>query len=425
MRRFLWLGLVLAACARIPDRVPTGTEPYDFAVSVDVWSGSELSITSAGLRGAANLPTVLLDGSALPTRRIDDTTLSATLPDSPGPHSVRLASTGFDPRAVPVYLRGFVSYIEGPELSGRIEPGRDPRYVFGSGPLSLRRWNVASNKVIDLGDTVHAVSCTRGVGPGPNVGEIVVTPGCASGRWSVWHTEPLYPLADTAAVRTARVVAVLATGRSVVLGVDTVFVSACDGGTCTIESVPGTEGRDVVRSPRGDRAAFLTRIVGASGAPGAPVVDVTLGKIGYRVTALREARGAAFSNGGDTLYLAGAEGPSGPFTLVAVRAGDGTSLTSARLEFEPCAVAVDPAAPWLYVAGITGTGQSRLAVFDLASLDVITTLRVTSPVAFGSSTRLCRIMPNPVGHLIYIVDTWAGAHDPAVRAQLFSFETPR
>jgi DNA-binding beta-propeller fold protein YncE len=208
-----------------------------------------------------------------------------------------------------------------------------------------------------------------------------------------------------------------------VLGSDTVFVSACGAGTCTTESVPGTEGRDVVRSPRGDRAALLTHLVGDPGAPGAPVVDVTLGKVAYRVTGLREATGAAFSGDGDTLYVAGASA-SDAFAVAAVRAADGAALTARPLDFAPCAVAADPGGAWLYVAGITDAGQSRLQVFDRASLTAITTLHVTSSVAFGHSDRLCHIMPNPTGHVVYIVDSQAG-HDPAARAQLFSFETPR
>lgn len=422
MRRVLLLSVVLVACGEVP-QLSTGSELHSFAVSVDVWSGSVLIVRSAGLSGVTPVPQVWLDGVPIPTRRLDDTTLAATIPESPGAHSMQLVGPGFDPRSVIVYLRGYVEHVEGPELSGRTEPGRDPRYVFGSGPVSLRRWNVASNKTIDLGDTVHAVACTRGVGPGPNVGEIVVLNGGCAGRWTVWHTEPLYPMADTALVTTENLVAVLAAGRSIVLGSDTVFVSACAAGTCTTETVPGTEGRDVVRSPRGDRAAVLTRLVGNPGAPGAPVVDVALGKVAYRIAALSEARGAAFSGGGDTLYLAGASA-SPSFTLTAVRAADGVLLTSRPLEFAPCAVGADPGGEWLYVAGLTDAGQSRLQVFDRASLDAITTLHVTSSAAFGHNDRLCHIMPNPTGHLVYIVDSQA-EHDLAARAHLFSFETPR
>lgn len=421
----IWMGIVLAACDKIPNSVPPGTDPKPFAVSLDVWSGSALTITSEALSSMTALPAVWLDGVPVPTRRVNDTTMAASVPDAPGPHTVRVVAAEIDPRAATIYLRGFLHYVQGPQLSGRTEPGRDPRYVFGSGPLSLRRWNVASNKAIDLGDTVHAVSCTRGIGPGPNVGEIVaLTGGCATGRWTVWHTEPLYPMADTATVVTNQVVAVLGPGRWVILG-GKVSVNACAGGTCTADSVPGTEGRDVVRSPTGDRAALLTRLLGDPQTPGAPVVDVALGKVGYRVLALSAAKGAAFSSGGDTLYLAGATTTPGTFALEVVRAADGAPLTSRPLDFAPCAVAVDPAGPWLYVAGLTSSAQSRLQVFDRASLNAITTLHVPSAAAFGDSTRLCHIMPNPIGHLVYVVDTWAGVHDPAARAQLFTFETPR
>jgi hypothetical protein len=426
MRRLLGVVLVLAACDKIPDRLPTGTEPQPFAVSLDVWSGSELTIRSRGLRGLADLPTVLLDGFALPTRRVDDTTLAAAIPDAPGAHQVRLAAAGFDQRSVIVYLRGFMGHVEGPELSGRTEPGRDPRYVFGSGPRSLRRWNVATNKAVDLGDTVHAVSCAHGIGPGPNLGEIVVLAGGCSGRWTVWHTEPLYPLGDTAgaAAATERLVAILAAGRSVVLGGAAVAVNACTAGTCTSESVPGTEGRDVVRSPRGDRAALLTRLVGDPGTPGSPVVDVALGTIAYRATALREAWGAAFSAAGDTLYLAGTT-PAGRFALAALRAADGAALAARALDFAPCAVAVDPGGEWLYVAGLAESGQSRVQVFKRTSLHAVATLHVPAAAAFGQGSRLCHVIPNPIGHLLYVVDTQGGEHDPAARAQLFNFETPR
>ena len=424
MRRVLLLSVVLVACGEVPG-LSTGSELHSFGVSLDVWSGSELIVRSAGLSGLSSVPQVWLDGAPIPTRRLNDTTLAATIPDAPGPHSMQLVGTGFDPGSVIVHLYGYVEHVEGPELSGRTEPGLDPRYVFGSGPASLRRWNVASNKTIDLGDTVHAVACTRGVGPGPNAGEIVLLNGGCAGRWTVWHTEPLYPMADTAPVMTENLVAVPAAGRSIVLGSDTVFVSACAGGTCTTEAVPGTEGRDVVRSPRGDRAALLTRLVGNPGAPGAPVVDVALGKVAYRIATLSEARGAAFSGGGDTLYVAGrSASASNTFTLAAVRAADGAPLTSRALEFAPCAVATDPGGAWLYVAGLTDAGQSRLQVLDRASLDAITMLHVTSSAVFGHDDRLCHIMPNPTGHLVYIVDSQA-EHDSAARAHLFSFETPR
>src|SRR6266487_1733455 len=282
----IWVGIVLAACDKIPTVQPR-PELQTYRATPDVWSGGELVVTSHGF-AAESLPDILLDGQLLAVRRVDDTTVAAVAPDRPGPHTLRVVARVVDPHAVVVQLRGFVNRIEGPLLSGRTEPGRDTRYLFGSGPTGLRRWNIRTNKAIELGDTVHAVSCTRGVGPGPTVGDLVLlTGGCSTGRWLVWHTEPLYPLTDTASAMTDHFVAVLQTGRWVVLADATFSVTACDSGVCTAETIPGTAVSDVVHSPRRDRAVLLAGTIGDSGTPGVPVIDVGLGSVGYRVRALR------------------------------------------------------------------------------------------------------------------------------------------
>lgn len=420
MRWLLCLSVV-AACDALPSSIVTH-QPQPFSATTDVWSGSEITITSAGF--GSELPTVLLDGMAVIVRRADDSTMIVTLPDVPGDHALQVVAVGVLSTPVTVHLRGFLNQVEGPLISGRTEPALDPRYLFGSGPTSLRRWNLATNKAIDLGDTVHAVACTRGVGPGPALGQIVVLHGgCDTGRWTVWHTEPLYPLADTASVMTDFFVAGLGAGRWVTVRDPDVSVSACDAGSCTTESVAGLIGSDVVRSPRGDRAALLARVLGTAGTPGVPVVDVGTGTVGYRVSALRAAQGAAFSLSGDTLYLAGDSAAT--FSLVALRASDGAVLTSRRLAFAPCAVAVDPSHAWLYVAGVTTTGavsRSWLQVFDRVTLQPIATLGVTSAVTYGLNR--CRVQPNPRDYRVYVVDTWSGEHNPTAHGQLFSFETP-
>ncbi|HYU30361.1 MAG TPA: hypothetical protein VEK83_15125 [Gemmatimonadales bacterium] len=415
----IWVGIVLAACDKIPTVQPR-PELQTYRATPDVWSGGELVVTSHGF-AAESLPDILLDGQLLAVRRVDDTTVAAVAPDRPGPHTLRVVARVVDPHAVVVQLRGFVNRIEGPLLSGRTEPGRDTRYLFGSGPTGLRRWNIRTNKAIELGDTVHAVSCTRGVGPGPNVSDLVLlTGGCSTGRWLVWHTEPLYPLTDTASAMTDHFVAVLQTGRWVVLADATFSVTACDSGVCTAETIPGTAVSDVVRSPRRDRAVLLAGTIGDSGTPGVPVIDVGLGSVGYRVPALSAAQGAAFSSAGDTLYLAGESATA--FTIVAVRASDGQLFASRSLDFEPCAVAPDQSRPWLYVAGVTTTGQSRLEVFDRETMQALTTLHVVTDIPYGHE--LCRILPNPVEHRVYVAETWAGEHNPAAHAQLYVFETP-
>ena len=253
----------------------------------------------------------------------------------------------------------------------------------------------------------------------------VLTGGCAAGRWMLWRTEPLVPLGDTTSAQTDRFVAVLGVGRWVVVGAEGFSVVACDGGSCSSESVPARSGSDVLRSPNGDRAALITRRDSALSATGVPVVDVALGTVAYRVPALGAAHGGAFSAGGDTLYLAGDSASAS--LLVAVRASDGELLASRRLNYEPCAVAADQVRPWIFVAGVTATPpasapQSFLQVFDRRTMSSITTLHVTSDSVYGSN--FCRILPNPLERRVYVVETSVGEHNPLARAQLYSFQTP-
>ena len=56
-------------------------------------------------------------------------------------------------------------------------------------------------------------------------------------------------------------------------------------------------------------------------------------------------------------------------------------------------------------------------------MDLVTTLHVTSDITYG--TQLCRIAQNPLERRVYVVETWAGEHNPTALAQLYSFETPR
>lgn len=412
------LVVLLAACD--PPLPTVGDPPQSFRASADVWSGGELTVTSPGFAPAQSaLPDVLLDGLSLLVRRVDDTTVIAALPDLPGQHMLRLVAPGVESQAIVVQLRGFEERVAGPLISGRTEPAREHYHLFGNGPTNLRRWNVRTNKAVDLADTVHAAACTRGVGPGPNVGEVVLlTGGCATGRWMLWRTEPLVPLSDTTSAQTDHFVAVLGAGRWVVVGADAFSVVACDGGSCSSESIPAHRASDVVRSPRGDRAALITRIDADLLATGVPVVDVALGTVGYSVPALGSAHGGAFSAGGDTLYLAGDSASTS--LLVAVRASDGQLLASRRLNYEPCAVAADQLRPWLYVAG--GGPQAFLQVFDRRTMTAITTLRVTSDTLYGRD--FCRILPNPLERRVYVVDTWVGEYRPLARAQLYSFQTP-
>src|SRR3989442_8655464 len=142
MRRTVWLGLVLAAC----DAPPMVTPPQSYRVSTDVWSGSELTVTSAGFPTAGLVPDVELDGHPLVVRRVDDTTVVATLPDSPGQHMLRLLAPDVDSKAIALQLRGFDQRVAGPLINARPRPGPEYRLLFWSGAERLGRRDLVTNK---------------------------------------------------------------------------------------------------------------------------------------------------------------------------------------------------------------------------------------------------------------------------------------
>src|ERR671923_389000 len=100
MRRIVWLGLLLAAC----DAPPIVNPPQSFRASTDVWSGSDLSLTSAAFASVmpGGVPDVQLDGQSLVVRRVDDSTVAATLPDAPGQHHLQVVVPGVDRRSITI-----------------------------------------------------------------------------------------------------------------------------------------------------------------------------------------------------------------------------------------------------------------------------------------------------------------------------------
>lgn len=429
MRRWACLAVLLGACER-PVDVPIA--PVSL-VSDDVWSGSELRMTSPGfVPSAARVPVVLLDADTLALRRLDDTTFVAPLPDRPGPHALRVRSPLVLPLQTTVTLRGFLNSETGPGMSGRTEPGIEPTELFGSGPDGLRRWNVATGETFDYPDTLHMVADARGVGPGIHRGHVVLQTrvgGTTPRRvWMIWRMWPNVVLVDTmpSEVSSDRFVAALAFRRYAFPASHWFLLRACDGTPCAAQNLTAESGFDVVRSPRGDRAALLAHVVPDSGAP---IVDIASGTTAYFVPPLRSATGAAFTGDGDTLFLAGNDRPAGlgVSLLLAVRASDGQLLVSDTLSYRTCGAALDQSRPWLYVAGIRlegpGVFRSVLGVFDRRTLAPITMLHVPGDPVHGANFP-CRILPSSVERRVYVIDTFEGEFHPTMRASFVRFDTP-
>ena len=98
-------------------------------------------------------------------------------------------------------------------------------------------------------------------------------------------------------------------------------------------------------SPRADRATF--RFTGSL--VDLPILDAKAATVAYRVAGVRSVQGADFSADGELLAIAGGAGPSGPYRVVLLRAGDGTVLREMALDGAPFTLTLDPVLPLVYV----------------------------------------------------------------------------
>ena len=426
--RVLCWGLLLAQTACIepawapPDPIPVAL------LTPDVWSGGEAVLASAAFTPERGLPVVLLHADTLVVRRLDDTTVAARLPDLPGTQSLHVLAPDVLDLPIAIELRGFESAGWGPLMSERLQPLPGwPPSVVGSGFTGAAVWNLHATMATPLPDSLYDPTCSRGVGPSyPASGVALAAPGC---RWWSWRVRPgVELLEDSLCGGSDRWVAALAPGVTASVGHHDVVVAVRQGVMCSFVSpfVRAEETYDIAISPRGDRAVILAgNYDPLDGSPslGVPVLDVTTGQVAYGVAPILRSPTAAFSADGDTLFLAGLGGDGE--VLLVLRAGDGHVQRSVPLPFGASALALDPARPWLYVAGFAWPSRRGwLLVLDRDSLGLVASVGVPDTIPGG----LCcdytaRIVPSPSEQRVYVVNV-TGFNDDYSRAFLTRFRTP-
>ena len=412
-RRLLLITVVLVGCAD----APVQPNPEAFTLNPpDVWSGTSVTIKSAGFAHAPP-DAILLDDDSLTFTRIDDSSFRALLPDLPGTHQVRVVSPFVLSPPVPIKLNGFLSANEGPVFMGRAVRGAYPTEVYGSGPFGLRRWNVSSGGTYDYPDSMHVSAQARGVGVGPRPGELVLR-SSGPGNWQVWRVEPTVEHLDSTQFFSDRFVDHRGNLYVLPASHQTSFAH-CDT-ACSWSWIQSESPYDVVHASKGARAVVVAPFFSDDRAP---VIDVASGQVSYYVDSLGSTSGAVFSDRGDTLFLTGNNASTmeeGPTRLRLIRAEDGTVLKTVLLPLNACGLALDPVRPLLYAAGFGEHGLPTLAVFDQATLEPIAQL-AADPYAIGFP---CMVLPSPLERRIYVITSWNGFFDNRVHALVARFETP-
>jgi hypothetical protein len=396
---------VTVACKA--DRMVT-TDPLVSGVP-DAWSGGQFVLTSGSFAGVDSTPLVLLGADTVSVRSLGGDSVQVQLPDTNGPVSleVRLRSGG---RAiVGVRVHGLAGVRDGPQIDlfGQVYPwpgnGNATALAVHGGTLvllDLRSLTMSAPLTADTGLWCHSM-------PGNAPPFPLVPSATVPGLVTVVSCPNLRPL----------LLAVPATGGAapdtgpasgglvaVHLSRGTWFLSIKDVGTQVYTRLPSGgfaatppgnleyEGGAVV-SPRGDR--MVPTWFDCGDQVGAPVYDPATASVAYRVAEFQCVSGpAAFSPGGDTLFISGVHIPGSQVTsplpwpeeVEALDATSGAVLakttlwnTTNALNPQATALAADPLRPYLYVFG--SPDGPDLLVLDRATLAVVATLRTPARIA--------------------------------------------
>lgn len=427
-RRAVSASGILVACSPIPSDVLPDTVEVR-VVNPIAWPDGELLIVSGGFVSRTDLPEVRLDTLRLAVARLDDSTMSADLPDTSGDFALRLLYRGRQ-RVGNVTLVGFAGRTETIALTGWPHPeAPGSPIVIAAKESSLVRLDLRTDAVADLG-IGHSGSCA--ISPGPSyrdsalVAQARVGATCESPKG--WRVEPSIGLVDSFApypFPADRLWAELAPGTWLRTAHHDLTIYR-DGQITLFEQLE--EGERAVLSPDHSRAVVLT-----TNAPNhVPVILTAPGSIAFRLPLL-STEAVAFTPGSDTIYAAGytAFSIGQPLRLLAVRAATGAVLTQ-RDDALPQLwdLVLDPDAPWVYgvaaePADTSGPyWQPVIQVFDRRTLQPLGRIRPPSTAACVSG--LCGqvgLTIDAVARKAYVFDIegWGSSFFNTPTA-IFSFE---
>lgn len=382
-------GIALAAIGAVACDGTIAPETFPVRVAVtEAWSGAEVPIVSRGFGATWLLPSVWLDDVALAVRRLDDTTVAATLPVASGPHALTVRGLHTEPTTVPVTVYGYAGADDAyPDIIADVLvwPRTGHASVLGVSQLGLTLIDLDAKTVTAFDSLFDPARCWDGLrGPGVTYRDsvfVVLPIGSPSVEsWRFWPTPA--PVAVHLSVGIPRQV--------MQLGPDTWFtggahssriLSRADSSQPYQEATIQMEETEGVHlSPRKDRATI--RVDRAWG--GIPVFDVPSGAVAFWITAQEVAAGIDFSADGELLAVVGGttwfESPTGRVLLL--RASDGAILQDTTLDLQVFAVAIDPVRPWLYVGAAEpdgsplGSAHPVVLVLDRSTFRLIATLRV-------------------------------------------------
>jgi len=307
-----------------------------FAVSPPAqWSGGAITIRSSYFANRVQAAILVADGDTLALTAVDDSTVTASLPQGPsGEVTVALARGSRLDDLASVHRVGYsdtrnvtsAGFARYGALQAADSAGNP--LVFGAAATSPNdyRARIVRLKVVAGTTTLFGLrqpdKTFYGMAPSVTPGVFAVRDSTDTLRMARLIDDPPSVL-GTAAIRFASTRQVSQLSDSIWLRTAShyteTFLANDTSGVSLITTAASESPYAVFLSPRRDRATLWTRVNGTEG--GVPVFDNAAGTLAYRLP-FWYVRGAAFSPDGGTLYVAG--GQYSADSLVAVDATTGT-----------------------------------------------------------------------------------------------------
>jgi hypothetical protein len=390
-RSCVLIGLALAACNDATE--PAQPLPTYSVVPQSQWSGGRIFIRSSSFMGQATLPTIVSPpAETIAVARVDDSTLSATVPLGPSGSLTLYALRGKDTlqvggvrryglhevRTLPQPLFG--------ELTVQTVAG-DP-VVFGA--VLPNQFLAFVDLATDQGTVVDSLTspglANYGMSPTEVPGVFIVANPRHANQVERWQLLPTVQPLDTAPYQQGvnRHLARLAPHVWLQTGHHDTFslLDTIPGGISSaafdaqLESV-----WDVYLSPRGDRSTVSVNDVlpqYPGRLPGVPVYRTASGDTAFTIP-LSRLDAAAFSATGDRIFAAGFN-LDRPFKVVAVDATSGTLLAEATLPDSLAGYALvhDPVRDQVLVT-VASDSAMAVYVYDASTLALAGMLPAPDP----------------------------------------------
>jgi hypothetical protein len=350
----VWLLFLVAACAPNEPMFPE-LQPFQI-LDLPAWSGGEIRVTSAAFAALAATPTVLVSDAAAPVTRLDSVTVAVRLPVASGTLSLRVEAPGVDSLPQDIQLAGLdTTHPSEPQLVSLPEvwPAGSPVptvvAITGGRLVQLDlRFGTTAQVLPESALDARCVTAP-GLGVDPNVVVVATSSDSVCGALEAWAIRPNARLTDSGPAfgyvfpyQAAGPVLYLGSGRWLLSRehTDSIILATRDAsGRYTYTGVPygwSTAIRYRV-SPRGDRA------LPTGGNGPAPVFGLPSGTVAYMIQG-NAIGGAAFSQGGDTLFVSVDTGVEVRDATTGAQLGE-ISVPSYGIYD----IVVDAGRPWLYV----------------------------------------------------------------------------